>query len=242
MKPYYEKNGITIYHGDARELVPELSGVDRIITDPVWPNPDDRLQGAADPFGLLQSTLRGAEAKSVIVQIGRVSDPRFLLAVPKRWPFLCVSFLRYACPSYSGRVLNEGDFAYAFGEAPASADGRRVIPSGCVSSRGDRDRGHGRNRTQAEYEATQDRLPHPAARHYNHLHWLVKWFSDAKETVLDPFCGSGTALRAAKDLGRKCIGIEIEERYCEIAAKRLAQEVLQFDAPHIPTALQGELQ
>ena len=69
---------------------------------------------------------------------------------------------------------------------------------------------------------------HPTTKPMRLIHQFVQLFSDEGELILDPFMGSGTTLRAAKDLRRKAIGIEIEEKYCEIAAKRLEQEVFDF--------------
>ncbi len=69
---------------------------------------------------------------------------------------------------------------------------------------------------------------HPCPKPLELFAWLADKASEEAQTILDPFMGSGTTLRAAKDLGRKAIGIEIEEKYCEIAAKRMAQEVLAF--------------
>ena len=66
---------------------------------------------------------------------------------------------------------------------------------------------------------------HPTQKPISLMRWTAGFFPDA-QTTLDPFMGSGTTLRAAKDLNRKAIGIEIEERYCEIAAQRMSQTVM----------------
>jgi DNA modification methylase len=69
---------------------------------------------------------------------------------------------------------------------------------------------------------------HPCPKTRTFWNKLPAAFTNEGQTVADLFMGSGTTLRAAKDLGRKAIGIEIEEKYCEIAAKRMAQQVLEF--------------
>ena len=77
-------------------------------------------------------------------------------------------------------------------------------------------------------QANEGPKSHPTQKPLNLMLWCLKWVT--AQTILDPFMGSGTTLVAAKNIGRKAIGIEIEERYCEIAAQRLSQEVLPLGA------------
>lgn len=215
MKPYYEdeKAGIVIYHGDCREVLPQIAPA-TIITDPVWPNAHPDLVGADDPYALFDAMLaraRGiASVRRVVVWLGVQSDPRFLSCVPASWPFLRAQYLRRAVPSYNGRCLVTGDVVYAFGEWPESREGARVIPGECL-------------RVTSVPSRRQD---HPAARNEEHAKWIMKWWGDG--LTCDPFMGTGTTLVAAKAQGVEAIGIEIEERYCESAAKRLSQEVFPF--------------
>jgi hypothetical protein len=85
MQPYYERDGITIYHGDCRDVLPTLAPVDCIITDPVWPNATADIPGREDPLGLLTAAAVHFPrlAKRVVVQLGCDSDPRFLAAIPR---------------------------------------------------------------------------------------------------------------------------------------------------------------
>lgn len=224
MKPYFEEDGITIYHADCRDVLPSLQQPDTCIVDPVWPN--NVFPGVENPQQLFSNMCDLLTSERLVVHLGCTSDPRFLEAVPARYPFLRTCWLRYARPSYRGRVLIGSDVAYAFGEAPLSRPGRHVLSGEiCARNNGNKmqntKRGGGTSDT-IDYDA----LPHPSPRRYEHLLWLIKVFAD--KAVIDPFMGTGTTLHAAKDSGIPAIGIEREEKYCEIAAERLSQKVLQF--------------
>lgn len=227
MKPYYEEGGITIYHGDAREVMPHLEA-ESIITDPIWPD-CEHVFPDVDAKALLGEVLDLAAVDRIAIHLGCWSDPRFLKAVPVRFPFVRTCWLKYACPSYRGRVLNGGDVAYVFGEPPPARPGAMVLPGERVASRNDADFTHSNwdAATSTKASADLDALPHPTARKIEHVRWLVEFFGGA--SIIDPFMGSGTTLRAAKDLNRQAVGIEIEERYCEVAVERLAQEVLDLE-------------
>ena len=210
MTPYYSHAGITIYHGDCRDF--NLVG-GSIITDPIWPNAPIGMFLDVDAGSLLREMFHTISAPRAAVILRSDSDPRFLLSVPNRYPFFRSIQLPYVMPGYIGRKLGGDETAYCFGEPIRFAKGRQVIPGRAPLAQPNARRANG----------------HPCSRVLEHMTYLVRWWSDAEDVIIDPFCGSGTTLEAAKNEGRCAIGIEINERYCEIAAKRLAQEVLPLE-------------
>lgn len=203
MQPYYEQDGITIYHGDCREILPYLDPVDLVLTDP--------------PFGIgnfVQQTgnVRGERVtwndstpdRAVFARLREMSAHRIIWGANY-----------FNCFEGSGALVwvkNQPMPDFSQAEIASKSWGSKV---GLLSL------------TWTNYVNTKT-TNHPCERPVRLYVWCIEQVPGNPQTILDPFMGSGTTLRAAKDLGRKAIGIEIEERYCEIAAKRLAQGVLDL--------------
>lgn len=201
VKPYYDDGrGIVIYHGDCRSILPHLPKVDLVLTDPPY-GVGFNYDGKRDfDISWVPSFVCGIDAnKCVTPGIDNVCSwpqPRWILAWIKS---NSMGPNRLSGPATVSRNLWEPILWY--GGYPSKPLTRDIVYAPTVVQ------GNG----------------HPCPKP---LPLFTALASMASETILDPFMGSGTTLRAAKDLGRRAIGIEIEERYCEIAARRLAQEVL----------------
>lgn len=211
IKPYYQDDHCTIYHGDCREVLPSLGPVDLVLTDP--------------PYGLTDWNNRGTN-----------SGGPFDSEATQRWD------VRPSAETIA-LVLAAGKMAIFWG-GNHLADTLGASKQFFVWDKGIR--GMHFNDCElawcSEFRQACRVFNFPAARNNQKQHptqkpvelftWCIYMADKAQrcKTILDPFMGSGTTLRAAKDLGRKAIGIELEEKYCEIAAKRLRQEVLPFAA------------
>ena len=222
LKTYYVHRGITIYHGDCREVLRSIAPVDAVVTDPPYGEVNRASSG-------LRSLNKGvADVETVAVEWIAATLPKFAPSLYVWCGMQQVSALR------AGFVGAGMTTRLAIWEKtnPSPMNGQHLWLSAleaCVFAR----------RSGATFRRfcaspvwrgpTRRETEHPTEKPL----WLARELIDASSpsagTVLDPFMGSGTTLRAAKDLGRRAIGIEIEERYCEIAAKRLAQEVFDFE-------------
>lgn len=222
MTPYYEQDGITIYHGDCRDVLPYVwLGVDLLLTDPPYGiglNTDSRRFSGGTERNVRKRGVRiGSANGEPVVNDDKPFDPSFLLSIgsaqivwgwnnyPDKLPAgACLVWLKRNDAAF-GSFLSDAELAWM-------------------------SKGHGVYcRRDLSNNAIANERVHPTQKPESLMRWCLDFFPSAR-LVIDPFMGSGTTLRAAKDMGRKAIGIEIEERYCEIAAKRLSQGVLCLEA------------
>jgi site-specific DNA-methyltransferase (adenine-specific)/modification methylase len=219
VKPYYEASGITIYCGDCRELLSVIPPSAAIVSDPPY------------GVGYVHGKGGGCLAKSTVF----ADVPVYGDSTPfNPWPW--VSFPRcvlFGANHYAPKLppsptwivwdkrcgLMENDqadceLAWVKDSGPA-----RVIR-------------HYWNGMLKASEQGESRV-HPTQKPIAVMEWVISRYAKTGDIIADPYMGSGTTLIAAKKLGHRAIGIEIEEKYCEIAAKRLSQEVFQF-ADEVP--------
>lgn len=209
MKPYYEHNGITIYHGDCREILPTLpdQSVDLILTDP--------------PYGVGLAEWDRYVTQEELTEYLRLSKgaiAMFSSASPH-----CVRAMSALEP------LAERVYIWYHTFALTNSEGAFWHYQPIYVWRKKQLKGLGSDVIEIQYRDDVGSI-HPAQKPVPLMLRLMEAGSSSDALVLDPFLGSGTTLVAAKLLGRRAIGIEIEERYCEIAAKRLQQEVLLQEA------------
>jgi DNA methylase len=243
MTPYYDDGQCVIYHGDCREVMPALA-FDALVTDP----PYGMGHYNTDTAVLSPDLLRSMVDRSTCAVFG----------YPERMVGLCVAaglvpdeWITWWASNAAAKGFNlhglwkETEVVAIFGKhlgatlrGPRSDGGELVAKVG-YGGPNDRCSNNGRYALKEDRrlgDVWTDAAPglafnaasrlHPNEKPVSLMLRLIETMPGG--TVLDPFMGSGTTLRAAKDLGRKAIGVELEERYCEIAANRLAQGVLDF--------------
>lgn len=208
-KPYYEDEACTIYNADCREILPELEreSVDLVLTDP--------------PYGIAAYWKGGSGRGWSKADSLKVERNSWDIETPNLMPLLEFGADQiiwggnyFDLPVSRGwLVWSKPERGFTLSEAELAWTSRDTVVRVKDALRSD----YGRK--------------HPTQKPISLMQWCLslKWTKEASR-ILDPFMGSGTTLLAAKNLNRRAIGIEIEERYCEIAAKRLAQGVLPLES------------
>ena len=215
-EPYYDRDGITIYCGDCRDILPHLEPVDLVLTDPPygigWTRGVHAARNSKPHEGILNDEDTSCRDTALSLTAGTPAIVFGSFYAP--YPSQTKQVLVWKKPDDSGVVGSTTGYrrdvepVFLVGDWPI----QKVKWPGLLTS------------YTGGMAAVTTETGHPHTKPLGLIRVLIE--RSGAQTILDPFMGSGTTLRAAKDLGRKAIGIELEERYCEIAVKRLAQSVL----------------
>ena len=202
MKPYYKRSGITIYHGDCREVLPTLKCSPSVtLTDPPYNVGLDYSSGDNRPGFDYETWCRSWFSlcqRPLVFTPGVINLSMWHGIQKPRWTCVWVKLNQSSPSGLNGWNVWEPVLVYGKPRKPVGHDAW-VMPIARQKNVGD----------------------HPCPKFLPFWAQLVDRFSLPTDLILDPFVGVGTTLVAARSFGRKAVGIEIEERYCEIAAKRI---------------------
>ena len=235
-RAYYSDDSVVLVHGDCLELADVWTVADVLVTDPPYGmryTTRGMVSIAGDQDVSLRDEALGewGEAKPALV-FGTWRQPR----PPVHIRALLV-WWKDNCP------VGSGDTKMPFGPTHEEiyALGRDWVNPRRRTHERDRSHRAGAepvHRTGSVFRTTMNltggnglsvEIGHPTPKPVGLMSNLLEWCPPG--VIADPFAGSGSTLVAAKALGRKAIGVELDERYCEIAARRLAQDVLNFEEP-----------
>ena len=216
LKPYYETKLGKLYHGDCLEIMPQLEPVDLVLTDPPYGmkyhsgwyklgNPHKKITGDDRYPTELIPRFKKMAKKSVYCfcrwdNLYGVDRPKsFIVWVKNNWS---AGDLKNACGRMWEGILFYPLAGHKFNKRiPDVIDFKRIPPT---------------------------RIYHPTQKPTMILEWIIESSSIKGDTIFDPFIGSGSTAVSCENLNRQWIGIEISEKYCEIAAKRIEQETKQL--------------
>lgn len=220
MTPYFTDGTVTIYHGDCAVIAPQLGAFDLLCTDPPYgigeARNNNKSRGPRHEPGQLR------KSKAIARDYGKsdwddVPPSAWLIEMLRaRSSYQCIFGGNYfslppsTCWLVWDKENGENDFA----------DCELAWTNYGTAVRRKRHLWHGMLRKDNEHRE------HPTQKPLAVMSWAIGLCPVRPTTVFDPFMGSGTTLRACKDLGIQCVGIEREERYCEIAARRMSQQTL----------------
>lgn len=240
MALYYEDENVKLYHGDCREGMAAMEdrAVSAVITDPPYSDSThENIRGnssAAKAHGnrVLSGTLGFNsisldDLESSVSEMGRVSSGWVVATLDYKHAF------RFdASPPPGLRMLRVGVWVKPNPMPQISGDrpGQGWEAIAFLHRDDVRPKWNGGGRAGVWAASTAHNIAHPTAKPLSMVRDWVTLFTNPGDTVLDPYAGSGTTLRAAADSGRKAIGFEIDEAYCEVAATRLSQQAFDFSA------------
>lgn len=219
MKPYYEDESVTLYHGDCREVT-EWLAADVLVVDPPYGR-DWRQGGLARSKSRAHGGIANDEGTALRDAVLEMWGGRLAIAFGDLMlepPIGTRQVLIYRKPPDAGTrgatagIRRDVEGLYLLGPWPSGIGGRTSVFATRAPSVGNP-------------SSPAGKTGHPHAKPLDIMAELVEMTSGV---VADPTAGSGSTLVAAKRLGRRAIGVELDERHCEVIAKRLDQGVLDF--------------